>query len=259
MSDELEVVRAGFAPVKGTRHLSLDQVVLDEHGAVRDRGYALVEVDPGDPTRGRVLRTVQNPSLVAVTAELAGEQLDVALPTGESVSATPVATGETVTCDYWGREVALELVAGPHAELFSRWLGRPVRLARANRGDVIFAGSLTITTTASMRDLSERAGHPSLREQGARFRSTVVVETDEPYAEDGWVGRTVRLGAATVRIGVPIPRCAVIDVDPETGTRDVRLLKTLSGYRPRNRAGEPVFGMFAEVLTHGVVSVASRS
>ena len=255
--DELRVVRAGFAPVKGTRHLAYDRVMLDERGAVGDRSFALVVVDGSDSGIGRVLRTVQYPSLVAMRAELAGERLEVALPDGETVSAEPVATGETVTCDYWGRQVDLELVDGPHAKLFSRWLGRSVHLARAQRGDVIFAGSLTITTTASIRDLAERAAHPALEEQAARFRSTVVVDADEPYVEEQWVGRTFKVGEATVKIGVPVPRCAVIDVDPETGTRDVRLLKTLTGYRPRNRAGEPAFGMFAEVLTPGVVSVAS--
>lgn len=257
VTDELRVVRAGFAPIKGTRHLSLDEVMLDERGAMGDRGYALVEVDQDDPARGRVLRTVQNPSLVAVRVPFAAERLDVEPPGGEMVSAAPVPTGQTVICDYWGREVALELLEGPHAGLFSRWLDRPVRLARARRGDVVFAGAVTLVATASVRDLAERSGHPGLVDEMARFRSTVVVETATPYAEEAWTGRIHALGEATVRIGPPIPRCAVIDLHPETGLRDGRLLKTLTGYRPRNSAGEPVFGMFAEVLTPGVVSIAS--
>ncbi|MGH3354127.1 MAG: MOSC domain-containing protein [Nocardioides sp.] len=256
MSDELRVVRAGFAPVKGTRHLSYDAVSLDAQGAVGDRGFALVALDEEDPTRGQVLRTVQSPSLVAVRSELVGERLDVELPGGETASAVPVRSRRTVTCDYWGREVALELLEGPHAGLFSRWLGRPVRLARARRGDVVFAAPVTLVTTASLRDLAQRSERPDLPEQAARFRSTVVVDTDEPYAEEGWTGRIIQVGGARVRIGVPIPRCAVVDLHPETSVRDVRLLRTLSGYRPRNRAGEPVFGMFAEVLTPGEVSVA---
>ncbi|MFE6645879.1 MOSC domain-containing protein [Nocardioides sp. NPDC057772] len=251
MTDELTVVRAGFAPIKGTRHLAYDQVVLDAQGAVGDRGFALVSVDPADPARGRVLRTVQNPSLVAVRAQVVGDRLDVELPDGETASAEPVATGETITCDYWGREVELELVGGPHAELLSRWLDRPLRLARARRGDVVFAGSVSVVTTASLRDLAGRTGQDAL--DAARFRPNLVVESDEPYAEDTWVGREVRVGGATLRIGVPIPRCAVIDIHPETGERDVRVLKTLATHRPLNRAGEPAFGVFAEVVTAGVV------
>lgn len=251
MIDELRVVRAGFAPIKGTRHLAHDRVVLDAQGVVGDRGFALVTVDETDPARGRVLRTVQHPSLVAVRAELAGDRLEVELPDGETASAAPVVTGERLTCDYWGREVELELLGGPHAALFSRWLDRPVRLARARRGDVVFAGSVSVVTTASLRDLAGQAGQDAL--DAARFRPNLVVETDHPYAEDTWLGREIRVGGATLRIGVPIPRCAVIDAHPETGERDVRLLKTLASHRPLNRAGEPAFGVFAEVVTPGAV------
>ncbi|MDQ4113120.1 MAG: MOSC domain-containing protein [Actinomycetota bacterium] len=251
MIDELRVVRAGFAPIKGTRHMAHDQVVLDAQGIVGDRGFALVSVDETDPARGRVVRTVQHPSLVAVRAELAGDRLEVELPEGESASVEPVGTGEWLTCDYWGREVELELLGGPHAALFSRWLDRPVRLVRARRGDVVFAGAVSVVTTASLRDLARQVGQDDL--DAARFRPNLVVEADEPYTEDNWLGREIRVGGATLRIGVPIPRCAVIDSHPETGERDVRLLKTLASHRPLNRAGEPAFGVFAEVLTPGVV------
>ena len=45
MPAELVVRQAGFAPVKGMRHLALDAVDLDEQGAVGDRSYCLVDVD----------------------------------------------------------------------------------------------------------------------------------------------------------------------------------------------------------------------
>ncbi|TQL68239.1 hypothetical protein FB381_2128 [Nocardioides albertanoniae] len=250
--DELQVVRAGFAPVKGTRHLSYPSVRLDAQGAAGDRGFALVALD-ADPTRGRVLRTVQNPSLVAVRAEQVGDRLDVELPDGQSASGEPVATGEIVTCDYWGRQVPLELVEGPHTELFTRHLGRAVRLGRARRGDVIFAGAVSVVTTASLRDLARRTGHEGLIDEVARFRPTLVVETEEPYVEETWLGREIRVGEATIRIGLPIARCAVIDLDPDTGERDVRLLKSIAAHRPLNRAGEPLFGVYAEVVTPGEV------
>jgi uncharacterized protein YcbX len=110
---------------------------------------------------------------------------------------------------------------------------------------------VTLVTTASLRDLAGQVGQDAV--DAARFRPTLVVETDEPYAEDTWLGREVRVGEATLRVGVPIPRCAVIDINPGTGERDVRLLKTLASHRPLNRAGEPAFGVFAEVVTPGTV------
>jgi uncharacterized protein YcbX len=75
---------------------------------------------------------------------------------------------------------------------------------------------LTLIGTASLRDLSTRLGRVV---EAARFRATLVVEADEPYVEDSWLGAEVAVGEAVVRVGGPIPRCAVIDHHPETGGR----------------------------------------
>ena len=188
-------------------------------GPVGDRAWCLVDV-----AARRVLRTVQHPSLIAVVARTEGDVLELTLPTGESARAEPEPSGETITCDYWGREVELALTTGPHAELVSHHLGTDVRLARAPRGGVVFAGPVTVVGTASLRHLAEQAGHEV---DPARFRATLVVETDEPYVEDTWLGSEVDAGDARLRVGIPVPRCAVIDHHPGTGVKDTRLLKAL--------------------------------
>ena len=248
---ELVVRRAGFAPVKGMRHLALDAVDLDEQGAAGDRAFCLVDDD-----EARVLKTVQHPSLIGVVARVDEDVLGLTLPTGESAVATATRTGRTITCDYWGRAVDLELLDGPHAELVAGWLGRRVRVAAAPRGGVVFGDPLTVVGTASLRELARRTGHDDLAEQAGRFRATVVVETDEPHVEDSWAGQEVALGDAVVRIGGPVPRCAVIDHHPETGVKDVRLLKALVRDRPTNRAGEPMFGVYARCVEPGRVTVS---
>jgi len=231
----------GFAPVKGMRHLDLDHVDLDEHGAVGDRAFCLVDVD-----RRRVLRTVRHPALMGIVARSYDDGLALTLPTGEHADGPAAATGETITCDYWGRPVDLALTDGPHAELVSAHLGHDVRLARAPRAAVVFGDPLTVVTTASLHELGAEA---------ARFRATLVLDTDEPWVEDHWLGREVDLGGATVRIGGPVPRCTVIDHHPETGVKDARLLRALVRRRPTNKAGEPMFGVYATVTRPGRVSV----
>lgn len=243
----LTVVGRGFAPVKGTAHQPYDALVLDQHGAVGDRELCLVDV-----AARKVLRTVQHPRLLTVRATRHADGLDLAMPDGGTVSGALEPTGETVTCDYWGRSVDLEILDGPHAEACSDLLGRPVRLARAPRAGIIFAGpGVSLLGTASLRDLAERLGVRAV--DPARFRATLVVETQVPYEEEAWLGRELTLGTATVRIGLPVPRCAVIDHDPTTGERDARVLRTLAGYRPRNDAGEPLFGVLAGVAAAGRV------
>ena len=237
------VVRSvGFAPVKGMRHLDLDHVDLDERGAVGDRAYCLVDVE-----RRRVLRTVQHPTLMGIVAQSYDDGLALTLPTGERIEGQAAASGETITCDYWGRAVDLALTVGPHAGPISRQLGQDVRLARAPRAAVVFGGDpITVVTTASLRELEVDA---------ARFRATLVLDTDDPWVEDTWLGQEIDLGGATVRIGGQGPRCAVLAPHPETGEKDARILPALVRQRPTNRAGEPMFGVYATVTGPGRVVV----
>jgi len=241
--DALDVRSLGFTPVKGTRHLVQPGAAFDDAGPVDDRRYCLVDVE-----RRRVLKTVENPSLLAVVARRRGEDLEIALPDGRTARAVPEPTRTTLTCSYWGRPTELALTEGPHAALLSSWLGRPVRLAEADRGAVVYGAAITIVATASLRDLGRRAGHPDLIAEASRFRATALVETETPYIEEGWQGRRMTLNGLAVRIGAPVPRCAVVDLHPATGQRDGRLLKTLAAYRRSNAAREPFFGVYAEVV-----------
>lgn len=60
-----------------------------------------------------------------------------------------------------------------------------------------------------------------------RFRSNIVVEGTEPWAELGWTGR-VRVGDVLFEVQRPIGRCAAIMANPDTGERDARLLRLLT-------------------------------
>jgi uncharacterized protein YcbX len=246
LPEPLPVLRAGFTPLKGTRHLARPAVRLERYGAVGDRGLCLVDV-----AARRVLRTVQHPALTAVVARLEGDALSVTLPDGAAATATPTPTGERLVCDYWGRDADLELLEGPHGDLLSAYLGKPVRLAAAPPRAVIYGGGVTLVAQATLDDLAARTGTPI---DPARFRATLVVDSGaEPFAEDGWDGRELAVGEAVVRIAGGIPRCAVIDIDPVTGERNGRLLRSLASYRPLNDAGEPCFGVYAEVVVPGLV------
>jgi uncharacterized protein YcbX len=241
----VHVDRIGFTPLKGGRHLQHDGVELTAEGPVGDRVFCLV-----DPARARVLRTVENPSLLRCVARWDGKLLSVDLP-GGSVEGAPEPSGEDVKVDYWGRPAALEVVDGPWAAAYSRHLGYDVLLARSTRpGEIVYGGSVSLVTTSSLHLLSARAGGPV---SGVRFRPTFVIDTNglDPHVEDSWAGRELRLGDARVRIRGVIPRCAVVDLDPVTGSRDVPVLETLGGYR-RGR-GEIDFGVDGVVTEPGRV------
>jgi uncharacterized protein YcbX len=241
------VARIGLAPVKGTRHADLPAVELTAGGPVGDRVFCLV-----DPARGRIVRTVENRALLSTTARWTGRELTTVLATG-SVTGVPEPTGRTCTLDYWGRDAVVELVAGPWAEAYSRLLGRDVELARTTGpGEIVYGAPVSLVTTSSLDRVSAATGGVV---DGAQFRATFTVDTaDAPaHVEDSWVGRRLRVGEAVVQVRAAIPRCAVVDLDPATGTRNGDVLAALAGYR--RAAGEIIFGVDAVVVGPGRVEV----
>ena len=246
----VKVVRVGVTPLKGARHRALDAVELDAAGAVGDRVFCLV-----DPDGRRVLRTVQHPTLPAVLARWDGAILDLTLPSGESVAAAPAATGESVTGDYWGRPVELALQDGPHAALLSDHLGvaGPARGAR-RAAPSSTAGSVSVVTTASVRALAAALGLGHDELDPARFRATVVVEAgDEPFVEDDWAGRELRLGAARVRVAAADPALRGHRPRPGAGGRDLPVLQALGTLRPAGTPAALCLGVDAGVSAPGVV------
>ncbi len=218
----MRVVRTGYAAAKGTRHLARDRLVLTDAGVVGDRRWCFVDVDSR-----RVLRTVANPGLVGLVFD------DEA---GDDV----VLSGEQLTCDYWGREVTLELASGPPAEVASAHLSSGVRLARAPAGGVVYGGSVSLVGEESVAALGDL--------DPARARANLVVSTGRAFGEDAWVGRDVRIGSAVVRFTARTPRCAVLDLDPTTGTRGPGVLAALVALR-----GTPTLGVDGHVLRPGPV------
>lgn len=246
----MRIERIGFTPLKGGRHRAHDTVDLTSTGPAGDRVFCLV-----DRARGRVLRTVQNPSLVQATSRWEAGVLTVDLP-HRTVEGVPEPTGELVELDYWGRPAALEVCAGPWAQAFTEHLGYDVSLARVVRaGEVVYGGSVSIVTTSSVRRLADRLGRDI---QPARFRPTFVIDTGDlpAHVEDGWLGRTLRLGEARVTVRQPIPRCAVVDLDPDKGVRDAPVLAELGGYRQGKDGLD--FGVDAVVSTAGRVRTGDQ-
>ena len=244
----MHVSRIGFTSLKGARHLGRPSVDLTPDGPVGDRVFCLV-----DPKRERVLRTVENPTLMQTQATWDAGVL-TATVRGATVEGVPAPTGETRKLDYWGRHVALGLVDGPWAAAYSEHLGYDVRLARATAGDVVYGGSVSLVTTGSLDELSRRVGRPVLDSQ---LRATFTVTTDEPHVEDGWLGRRLSLGEAEVEVRSAIPRCHVIDLDPETGARRTEAMKALADYRRHHN--EVLFGVDAVVTRPGRVHVGDAA
>ena len=105
----------------------------------------------------------------------------------------------------------------------------PIPAELAVAGPAIAFGDLApvlVANTASLRWLAERADEPFGME---RFRPNLVVDTDEPFAEDTWA--RFRLGDSRLDLGAPWPRCTIPQVDQETGRRGREPARVLRAHR----------------------------
>lgn len=82
-----------------------------------------------------------------------------------------------------------------------------------------------------------------------RWRGNIIMDGFEPWAEKGWVGKTVKLGSAELEVREEITRCLATTANPATGLRDEDTLGAL------NALGHQEFGVYGVVTKTGKVSV----
>jgi len=123
----------------------------------------------------------------------------------------------------------------------------PLRLVDA--GDVSLTDVeppyLSVINLASVRELSEKAGVPL---DPMRFRGNLLVEGLTPWAEFDWIGKTMAIGSARLKVVRRIVRCMATAVNPVTAQRDVNTIKTL-----QDHYGHIDFGLYAEVDAGGAI------
>jgi uncharacterized protein len=93
---------------------------------------------------------------------------------------------------------------------------------------------VSLITTSTVSALCAAAGVPG---DELRFRPNVVIAatSDAPYAEDEWVGRSLHIGDAMVRVDRRDTRCVIVNVDPGTGQPDAPVLKIIGRHRSARR------------------------
>jgi len=106
---------------------------------------------------------------------------------------------------------------------------------------------ISIINLASIRDLERVAGQPV---DPTRFRANLYIDGIDPWMEFGWIGNDVVCGEAGFNIKERIGRCAAINVNPDTGERDLNLVNAL-----HDGFGHADLGIFATVTQGGQFSV----
>jgi uncharacterized protein YcbX len=247
----VQVTRISITPVKGTALHHPDEVVLERHGVAENRRFFMVDAD------GRLFGILRHAPFVRIRAALesGGERLSLTFPDGEVV-AGEVELGQATATDFWGRPVHGRAVEGAFSTALSAYAGQTVQLVRSEQpGEACDVLPATLVSRESVDELARHAGRDAV--DGRRFRMLLEIEGCEPHAEDGWEGSRVRVGEALLRMGGPVPRCAVTTRDPLSGRRDLDTLGTIAAYRGLDAKRHANFGVYAEVEEPGRVRLGS--
>ncbi len=265
-------------PIKGCRRIELDSVSVTATGLDGDRQWQVTTVAPagqthGGQTVGDAVTQRRCASMATIVPELTPDGLriseprlgsiEVSCPTRNDI-AVHALIGDVVECGDTGDEAAA---------FFSEALGEPCRLVamtpESSRPVQLFGGRLAgfadaapvlVANTASLDDLAARATEPFGIE---RFRANLIVTNDRPWSEDTWT--QFQIGEAELTTRVAWPRCAVPQINQDTGERHREPAKVLrqhrwcdqaEGYSPAMRRmleGNAIFGIACAIDPDGAV------
>jgi uncharacterized protein YcbX len=243
------VERLNLTPVKSTALIQPNAIDLRSEGAVGDRRFLFVREN------GERLSGVSKAPMMRIRSayDVAEEHLTMEFSDGTSVSGASAAHGEPRPVKLYDREVLARRVDPRFTDAVREAIGdATLELLRVDEPE--YAGGIdrvSISSRASVDDLGERGGVAGL--DARRFRMLIEITDAEPFEEDTWSGRRIRVGDAIVRVGEQMPRCVVTTLDPDTGKKDFPTLDILAGYRKVGT--QLMFGVYGDVEVAGDIRV----
>ncbi len=236
-------------PIKGHGREALASVLLsagaclpfDRHWAVAHDAAKLADSADGWSPCVNFARAAKAPALMAITSTL-----------DEATATVTLHHPERGTLTFRPDDAAdLPRFLAWVAPLNPANRAQPARIVSATRGmtDSDFP-SVAILNRASLADLSARMGHElSIH----RWRGNLWLDGAAAWSEWDWIGRTIRIGTATLTIRERITRCSATTVEPDSGISNAETLKSLE-----SNFGHQDFGLYATVTTGGTVATGDH-
>ncbi len=254
-------------PVKSCRRIELSEATVSACGLDGDREWQIVDADGGAVTQR------QHRILATISTELIGRDLRLTAPGRGHVEITRPTVEDRTAIALLGDEVAV----GDGGDEVAAWLSavvgipcrlvaltnpdaRHIRLVRTQPVTFVDAAPVLVANNASLADLQRRAREPFGME---RFRPNIILDTDQPWAEDTW--RSFAVGAAQLEALLPWPRCTMPQIDQDSAERSKEPALVLKAHRWCTSAptlsrglaavveGKSLFGMACTITTVGTV------
>jgi uncharacterized protein YcbX len=261
-------------PVKSMAGEELDASEVTGRGLLGDRAYALIDSVDGKVASAKNPR--KWPRLFEFGAAFCGNPrsgaalpaVRITLPDGTAVSSEQPDI-DAVLSRALGRDVGVRAAVPGHGDVAASTSPNPWA-ARAEeywpdmegldfrdtvtdfdlpQGTFFDAAVLHVLTTATLDRLGEL--YPAGRMATRRFRPNIVIDTAggaASFVENGWVGRTLRLGdQVQLTVTEPCPRCVMITLPQGSLPKDSGILRTAAQHNKTH------VGVYASVLRGGQV------
>lgn len=263
----MQVSALNFYPLKSGRGIALKEADIRPEGIPGDRRMMLVQPDGNFITQ----RDLPLLAKLTVTPEQAINRIAFDGEGEIEVSHPPADRRMDVVI--WKTPVSAAVADEATNARLSSWIGRDVRLvffdAQSQReasaewaGDgtpVTFADGyqILVTTTASLAALNaDMAAHGEAPVGMERFRPNIVLETEEPWVEDGWIA--IEIGSVVLDLVKPCARCIMTTQDQKSGSRELANPMPAMGrirMSADRRVPGPLFGWNAVPRTTGRISL----
>ncbi|GEO84488.1 MULTISPECIES: MOSC domain-containing protein [Alphaproteobacteria] len=266
----MQISELNIYPLKSARGIPLPAVPVDARGLSGDRRMMMV-----DPS-GHFITQRELPALATLTALPQSSHLHLALADGREMMVAPPHPERRMDVAIWKSIVSAAVAEDSVNQRLSDWFGREMKLVffdgQASRtASVEWAGPDTpvafadgyqvlVTTTGSLAALNaDMAAHGEGEVGMERFRPNIVIENDEPWAEDRWA--TIDIGGIRFDLVKPCARCIMTTQDQHSGSRDTANPMPAMGrirMSADRRVPGPLFGWNAVPRSEGRITVGDE-
>ncbi|WP_163140943.1 MOSC N-terminal beta barrel domain-containing protein [Bacillus sp. 22-7] len=229
-----EIVRY---PVKSFHGESVNKTNVMNYGLYGDRSHAYLD----ESRPGKYLTITQFPEMVRYKAEFMGvENKDKYPPvriTAPDRKQVP-----------WDDEQLIKEIEEHSSTKITPVQYSPIHVPEG----AIEEENILVVTDTSLKKMKELWGKEKLDFQ--RFRPNLMISLvkNEPFMEEQWFGKTMKIGNVELKVKRHCERCMIITVDPESGERDPSLHKKVISKRNNH------FGVYCSVLKTGEIASGDK-
>lgn len=217
-------------PIKAMRGEQLASCQVDAFGLYGDRGYCFLD----ESRNGKYLSADVVPALLGYAATLSSETKSDDYPEVRVVA-------QDGSVHAWGESLFSHV-----GETAKRSI-TPIR-STPQEGGKNWEDHILLVTDASLREIARLIGWEQIDPRRFRGNLVVVLEDDEPFAEDAWIGKQIKINDVVLQVNKHCERCMYVNIDPDTLVSSPAVLKTCV------KRHENHFGVYASVISQGSLS-----